>query len=137
MVKKQYKLKKQIGRGAFGSVYKAKNLKTNEEVAIKMIKSVNRDVYSAKKVLRECIILRKLTQMKSNIYTSKIHEIILPEGLDYQAKNFEPKNIEYDLKDFDHIFLVLDLVDSDFKNLMEQSDQISIDETHVKTILYN
>ena len=86
MVKKQYKLKKHLGEGAFGTVYKAKHIKTNQSVAIKMIKSVNRDVYSTRKVLRECVILRKLSSIQGNIFTTKLHQIILPEGC-YQDIN--------------------------------------------------
>ena len=59
--------------------------------------------------------------MKGNIFTTKIHDIILPEGLDHQVKAQDASDIDFDLKDFDHLFLVLDLVDTDFKNLMEQS----------------
>ena len=111
-------------------------------VAIKMIKTFNRDVYSTRKVLRECVILRKLSEIKSNIFTTKLHQIILPEGcealLDCESTEKENKECSEDLlKSFDHLFLVLDLVETDFKILMEKSDQIKINETHVKTILYN
>ena len=61
VVKKNYKIKKLIVQGAFGSVYKAKHRTTGKNVAIKMIKEVNKHNYAARKVLRECVLLRKLS----------------------------------------------------------------------------
>ena len=94
--------------------------------------------------------------MKENIFTVKLHDIILPEGVSLVIKSEnidKPKDIENQstgvrLKEpdetsvnrielLDHIFLVLDLIDIDFKNLIEQSEEILIDEKHVKTLLYN
>jgi hypothetical protein len=50
---------------------------------------------------------------------------------EYDSKNLDETCIEYsglgtdvDIKKFDHLFLVMDLVETDFKNLMENSKNI-------------
>ena len=45
-----------MGEGTFGQVVKAKDLKTGQAVAIKLIRNVFRDAYESRKVLREIMI---------------------------------------------------------------------------------
>jgi mitogen-activated protein kinase 1/3 len=86
-----YKLLEILGTGAFGTVCKAMNRKTNELVAIKLISGVNMSTYITRKVLREVQIMSRLSSKSSNIFTSKLIDIMLPEG------------------DLTHIFLVMTL----------------------------
>ena len=37
----KYKVTKRLGKGAFGDIYSGVNVKTNEEVAIKLVSSSN------------------------------------------------------------------------------------------------
>jgi CDC-like kinase len=67
-----------LGEGTYGQVIRAKDKKTGELVAIKLIKNIFRCTYAARLLLREIFILRKLTEMEENIFTVKLLDIILP-----------------------------------------------------------
>ena len=75
--KKDYKLLKIIGKGSFGTVVKAEKIDTGELVAIKLVENLWSSVH-VRALLREFIILRKLTQMEDNGFTTRIIDIILP-----------------------------------------------------------
>lgn len=59
-----------MGQGSFGQVVKAQDLKTGEFVAIKLIERVFEDAYHSKKVLRELQILRQLSKIANNEFTT-------------------------------------------------------------------
>ena len=61
---------------------KAKHRVTGQKVAIKLIKDINKSIYGLRKVLREIVLLRKLSEMEQNIFTTKIVELILPVETD-------------------------------------------------------
>jgi mitogen-activated protein kinase 1/3 len=90
-------------------------------VAIKHIKKVFDNFYAFKKVLREIQIMKKLSQMKGNIFTTRLFEIIVPS------------------EEFDDIFLVMNYHQKSLRGLMTGSDNqnLSFKEEHVKVILYN
>ena len=69
-----------IGEGSFGSVVKAKCLKTGKLVAIKLIKDIKTSAH-ARSLLREIVILRKLSEMENNQFFTQIIDVILPEGM--------------------------------------------------------
>jgi mitogen-activated protein kinase 1/3 len=71
-------------------------------------------------LLREIIILRKLSKVKSNIFTTKIKDIIL--GGDPET--------------FNSIFIVMELESSDLRNLMSQSN-LQFESDHALIVLYN
>lgn len=50
---KDYELDKHIGTGSYGEVLKAKNLKTGQEVAIKLVKNCFSDASQTRKILSE------------------------------------------------------------------------------------
>jgi serine/threonine protein kinase len=60
-LKCDYKLVKIIGKGTFGTVVKAIHRETKTVVAIKHIDGISKSSYSARKVLREVKIMRKLS----------------------------------------------------------------------------
>ena len=70
-----------LGEGSFGQVIKAKHKTTGQIVAIKYIKDIFRNQsYEWCKVIREIQILRHLTEMKNNIFTPKLIDIIIPQN---------------------------------------------------------
>jgi serine/threonine protein kinase len=119
-VKKDYKLKEHIGQGTYGCVYKAKHRHTKEVCAIKYIKDFMKSEQHAKMVVRELVILRKLTKMKNNIFTTKLRDIIIAGTED----------------NFDAIFLIMDYESQDLADMIN-SDDLEFDEGHALIMLYN
>lgn len=70
---------------------KARHRTSNKEVAIKQIGDAFDHQYSARKVLREIQILRKLTFMKNNVFTTKLYDIMTP-GFDLAQVDMRPRN---------------------------------------------
>jgi serine/threonine protein kinase len=77
--------------------------------------------------LREIKILKEFSTMEDSIFTTKLHDIIVPTEA-YK-----------DINTFDHLFLVMEYVDFDLKKAIEklavQGEGIS--NQHIKVILYN
>ena len=63
--------------------------------------------------------------MKNNVFTIKIHDIILP---------LEDEDSD---RPFDHLFLVMDFEKLDFKKLFSSSNPKELQEDNVVLILYN
>jgi serine/threonine protein kinase len=62
------------------------------------------NAYEFKKVLREVQILRMLSEMENNVFTTKLIDIIIPSE-----------------KDSDTIFLVMDYMPFSLRNLLNKS----------------
>ena len=77
-VEEYYDVLEYIGSGSFGQVIKAQAKDTGEIFAIKLIKNVFADTYHCKKVLREVVIMRQLSKMVRNVFTTRLHDVILP-----------------------------------------------------------
>jgi mitogen-activated protein kinase 1/3 len=71
--------------------------------------------------LREVKLLKKLSKIDNNIFTTLLLEIIAPD-----------KNNE-----LNHIFLVMSLGATDMKSFLESKDSQSLTEEHILTLLYN
>jgi serine/threonine protein kinase len=56
----------------------AQNRKTGKVCAIKLIVNAFEDQETAKKIFREVQIMRKLSSVKQNIFTTKLTDIIAP-----------------------------------------------------------
>jgi len=66
---------------------------TKQIVAIKLMKNIFDDPYQARKVLRELTLLRKLSKIQENIFTSQLFDIILPDGVEETSRSIqEAKN---------------------------------------------
>lgn len=53
-------------------------------VAVKIIKNVFGTDYQARKVLREVSLLRQLSEIPGNVFTTQLYHVIIP-GIDLQA----------------------------------------------------
>lgn len=97
-----------MGQGAYGTVVKAINKKTQEKVAIKLMNDIQKDSYRLRQILRELIILRKLSEIKNNIFTTKLIDVIIPlASMTTKGKSEEP--VQYDLTKITHIFIIMEL----------------------------
>lgn len=63
--------------------------------------------------------------MPKNVFTTKLHDVILP-----------CTSVE-DLKSFNEIFLVMDFIEHDLKRIFTTTQPPTFSESHVVTILYN
>jgi serine/threonine protein kinase len=77
LVSKDYKLRLSKGKGAYGEVVLAKSRATNEKVAIKYIPVNFSKAQDLKALLRELTILRQLSEMSNNVFTTKLHSVVL------------------------------------------------------------
>ena len=76
---KTYDILDTLGKGAYGTVVKAIHKPTGKIYAIKLIDSIQKDTYMLRKVIRELFVMRKLSCIEQNIYTTKLIDVILPE----------------------------------------------------------
>ena len=79
-----YKVTSPLGKGVFGTVVGGTCRTSGLNVAIKLIDKIQTEpnsTYFARKILREIIILRKLSEFKDNIFSNKIVDIILPREM--------------------------------------------------------
>lgn len=115
----KYKVIKFLGKGSFGHVVKAKCRTTKQSVAIKHISDAYSHPYCFKKVMREIQIMKQLTKMKNNIFTTKLIDLII-EG--------------------DSVFLVMNYMSSDLKKLFNEKKPADFslnEDDHFIIILYN
>jgi mitogen-activated protein kinase 1/3 len=90
-----------------------------------------------RKVIRELFILRKLSEIPNNIYTTKIIDVILPGKCKITSEDDEKSQEVLDLDLLTHIFVVMEVQDFDLKNMMDNLPQADVDEDHIITIMYN
>ena len=72
-----------------------------------------KDCYEAKRLFSEIYILRKLSQIKDNVFTSKIFDIILPE----KSSNVSD-NIDGEDEPLEFIFVVMEYLPHDLLSLL-------------------
>lgn len=95
-----------------------KHRETGKEYAAKLVKNVMGSKQHARMVARELIILRKLSKVKSNIFTTKLRDVLVPKD------------------DYSSIFFIMDYESNDLKKLL-QNDEVKFDQEHALIILYN
>jgi serine/threonine protein kinase len=104
---------KAIGKGAYGVVCSAKNLRTGEKVAIKKISNAFENLTDARRTLREIMLLRQLKH--DNIISLK--DILRPST-----------------KDFNDVYLVYELMDTDLHQIIRSSQALTDD--HFQYFVY-
>lgn len=124
-VEHEYDIQGLVGSGTYGQVVKARAKTTGKTVAIKLIDDVFKNLYSCKKVLREITILRKLSKMPRNVFTTKLYDVLLPV------------TTKEEMDSFDKVFLVMSYEKYDLKSIFESKEAPDLDVKHVVTILYN
>ena len=108
VIKKDYHIVKLLGQGSYGKVMKCIGKKDDKEYAIKLMTNVFEDIHHLKQLVREIHIMRKLSKNPNNIYTTKLHDVIVTNGLDEDKKDVK-----------EGLFLVMDFVESDIKKVLE------------------
>ena len=98
---------------------------TQTKVAVKMIKNCFKDGYNARKMLSEIQILRKLSEQKSNCFTTQIYDVLYPE---FDATSEDP--LEY-------IFIVMEHEESDLRKLLSEYESLDFSDEHIKILMYN
>ena len=106
---------------------KARHIKTNKVVAIKLMKKLFDHLYTSKKLVSEIQIMRKLSSIANNEFTPLIYDVIVPEIVNDSKTKLS------------HLFIVMEFIDSDLQKLMKHSckDGSQFDEDHAKYLLYN
>jgi len=140
-----------LGEGTYGQVIKAKCKKTGEIYAIKLIKNIFKCVYQARLTYREIFILRKLSEVEENIFTTKLVDLIYPMQFRPQssagtetdevrpeksASSSGMPNIPGIMK-ITFVFIVMEYVQTDFRKLLNSTPKTMLKEDHIITILYN
>ena len=115
-----YELLEKLGKGSYGLVVKAKHRETGKVCAIKHIKDVFYNQYEAHKVFREVHIMRKLSSMKTNIFTSKLVDVIVPFSSD-QENSLSQKESQLL---FEEIFLVQEYFHSDMSHIIKEAPSL-------------
>ena len=143
---KKYKITNQIGAGGSSKVLAAKHRQTGQKVAIKVIEIKQKsDSYFFRKILREIIISRKLTEQTENSFSCKLLDIIFPDGIaleEDQNQSNEKDEVTSlceqigTLIKFTHIFLVFERQEGDLKRMLYDSNA-QLQEQHVIVIIYN
>ena len=105
-IRQTYKIKGQLGKGSYGTVVLAKHRETKKVYAIKQLKDlpVNQtdNFLRAKWVVRELQIMIGLSKIKENMFTVKLHDVIIAGS---------PET-------FTSLFIVMDYVQQDLGVMM-------------------
>jgi len=105
-VQDKYVVEKVVGSGSYGSVAKAKCVKTGKKVAIKKMDNIFDDEIDCKRILREVSLLRKL----KHPCVVNLIELLMPA----------------DPETFSTIYVVLEYADSDMKKILKSSLHLEI-----------
>lgn len=111
----RFRLIKKLGAGSYGSVYAAKDTKTNRVVAIKIIEHLFDDLIDAKRVLREICLLR---QMNSP-------HIVKMLECNYLGRK----------KDYNSIYIVMEYHQRDLRSMIKRKGILTRNEA--KKLIYN
>ena len=93
-----------LGKGSYGTVVRARNQQTGETHAIKLVEDLMKTEHHARHLYREIKIMRKLTELNKNIFTTKIEDVLLPPKVYIpKEENDNDDTINELLKDPDYV----------------------------------
>jgi serine/threonine protein kinase len=115
-VDRRYSLIRTIGSGAYGVVVSARDEKTDDNVAIKMVPKCFSDEIDAKRILRE---IKLLNHFRHDNIVSLI--------------DMMPPDVKY-VEDFTDVYLVADLMETDLHRIIYSKQKLTID--HVQYFIY-
>ena len=124
-LKQDYKLTEIMGNGSFGQVVKATHRETKNVFAIKRICFDPSKETHLRKIIREITLLRKLSEQKLNVYTTRLYDVL-----------YQPAS-QNDGETLDVIFLVLEYCDYDIAKAILNECPVNLEEDHVLTVIYN
>lgn len=113
-VEDRYVLTRPIGRGAYGVVCAAKDLRTGETRAVKKISQVFLNLTDAKRTIREVKLLRHLKH--KNVIC--IHDIMMP---------IDPGNLR-------DLYVVYELMDTDLYQVLKSKQELT--DEHTQYFIY-
>ncbi|XP_074640868.1 extracellular signal-regulated kinase 2-like isoform X2 [Tubulanus polymorphus] len=111
-ITKRYEIKKRLGKGAYGIVWKAIDKRTNEVVAVKKIFDAFRNQTDAQRTFREIMFLQEFGDHPNII---KLHNVIKAEN------------------DKD-IYLVFEFMDTDLHNVIKRGSILK--DVHKRYVMY-
>ncbi|KAI8127969.1 hypothetical protein FF38_04847 [Lucilia cuprina] len=111
-ISKIFDIKKRLGKGAYGIVWKALDKRTNETIAVKKIFDAFRDETDAQRTFREIIFLKAFRNHPNIV---KLHNV-------YKASN----NLD--------IYLIFEYMESDLHNIIKRGTILK--DIHKRYIMY-
>lgn len=111
-----YHLEKEIGRGSYGSVVRAKHKQTGKTVAIKKVGNVFNNAIDSKRLLREVAILRQLKPHKNIV---RLYDVLQPSA----------NKMEYT-----DLYYIFESCNTDLRKVIIST--IPLQEIHVKVIMF-
>ncbi|XP_058977664.1 mitogen-activated protein kinase 15 isoform X2 [Musca domestica] len=111
-ISKLFDIKKRLGKGAYGIVWKALDKRNNETVAVKKIFDAFRDETDAQRTFREIVFLKALRHHPNIV---KLHNV-------YKAQN----NLD--------IYLIFEYMESDLHNIIKKGTILK--DIHKRYIMY-
>lgn len=82
-------------------------------VAIKYVEDFHKDSHSVRRMIREIIIMRKFSEIQTNIFTVPLLDLIFPEGVITQQMSKDSEGKEkikevIDTTKLTHLFMILE-----------------------------
>ena len=102
----RYVLLRRVGGGSYGNVYSAKDIITNQLVAVKVVNELFDDLIDWKKILREINLMRVIKCE----YVVKLYDL----------------GIIGDEETFNSLYIVMEFVKSDLKQLQAKEEPLSV-----------
>ena len=121
-------MQEQIGFGSYGEVVKAVHKKSGLTVALKFVEGPQEGMtYRSRQLVSEIQILRKLSSVTGNDYTTKLLDVIV----------LNIKSTETSKTVDTCVILVMEYMPIDLQTTLQNSHKIPFSEDHVIKILYN